>query len=160
MRNFRRYGETFLSGARFPRFPSTSTALCERDAEGVREAEYERAFPWRSGSRKACHRQIIRRETRCSAWFLPVSILRSLPTLRTIWFIHRCWLQLILVRAQVKPCRCTGERTSLHCRACTLSRSFRCIRVWGPNVRSPHMHGQTGRAGDFWSIDDRRPRSS
>ncbi|KYN22172.1 hypothetical protein ALC57_05449 [Trachymyrmex cornetzi] len=33
-----------------------------------------------------------------------------------------------VVRAQVKPGGCTGER-ALHCRARTLSRSFRCIRA-------------------------------
>ncbi|KYM78683.1 hypothetical protein ALC53_10900 [Atta colombica] len=41
---------------------------------------------------------------------------------------RRAELQLILLRAQVKPGRCTGER-ALHCRARTLFRSFHCIRV-------------------------------
>lgn len=70
--------------------------------------------------RKACHRQIIRREARRSAALPTVSILRSLPTLRTIWFIHRCWLQLILVPGAGEP----GERTSRRFIVARVSFSF------------------------------------
>lgn len=98
--------------------------------------------------RKACHRQIIRREAhRCPV--PTVSILRSLPTLRTIWFIHRCWLQLILVRAQVNP--------ALHRRTDVTSLSRTFVVSLFPLLFVPGLQVnplQTGRAGDFWSVHD------
>lgn len=103
---------------RRPRYATTMTFMGRgREWEtpnGTRSTHYVETV------RKACHRQIIRREARRSAALPTVSILRSLPTLRTIWFIHRCWLQLILVPGAGEP----GERTSRRFIVARVSFSF------------------------------------
>ena len=52
-----------------------------------------------------------------------------------------------------------GRFIVAHVRCLALS-VLQFVRGLRATVAPPHVEtGQTGRAGDFWSIDDRRPRS-
>lgn len=133
-----------------PLFSASSDRVTRRrwrlwvgDANGTRSTHYVETV------RKACHRQIIRREARRSAALPTVSILRSLPTLRTIWFIHRCWLQLILVPGAGEP----GQRTSRRFIVARVSFSFLFPSyAMYYLASSPHV---TCRANERWFFEFR-----
>jgi len=126
-----------------------------------RDPGYESVSLWRSGLRKACHRQIIRRETRCSARFpsRTYSPFAAYPTDDLIYTSVLITIDFSPSAGETRPLyRWTGVGFIVaHVRCLALSVAFVCERV---AVLLQHVHGQTGRTGDFWSNDDRRSRSS
>jgi len=126
-----------------------------------RDPGYESVSLWRSGLRKACHRQIIRRETRCSARFpsRTYSPFAIYPTDDLIYTSVLITIDFSPSAGETRPLyRWTGVASLSRTYVVSLFPLHSCADT--ASESPPHVHGQTGRAGDFWSNDDRRSRSS
>lgn len=130
-----------------------------RYAKGMRRGRRAvRAFPWRSGSR-AIDKSFEGKRAALPGSYRTYSPFAACPTDDLIY-------TSVLITIDFSPS--AGETRPLYRRTDVASLSRTYVVSLFPShscadcerVAPAHMHGQAGRAGDFWSIGDRRPRSS